>query len=441
MAARITKLPKMLSQLVTFLLVFDTPVFTQAAPTDGRAVTLDEAFYASLKTTENVKIQEWNAVDTSETVTQAQGVFFPTIAASAVYQRQAVPSGVTVLTPSTQPNLSTVRLTASQPLFRGLKDFAGLRAAKDLSQAQQNTVEQTKIQVYSNVGQAFYAVLATEQDYLDLKTQLEISEARAKEIAQRVRIGRSPDTDLLTVESQIEAIRAQIEADQLLIAQARENLRLATGLPGETRLLDPTELPKSIGDITSYLAKLNKRPDIVALSEQVTATEENVTIARGGHLPSVDLLGSYYPVRNAYPDGQNWDFSLILTIPIFQGGIVQSQVRQAAARRERADLALSLARRTADRDIRSAYQGVVNFLEQVKAQERSLKAANRSYEAQNHQYHLGRTTNLDVLQAQNSYLDAKRQLDRARYSSKAALTALHAAVAELPAETAGASRE
>ncbi|KPK52399.1 MAG: hypothetical protein AMS22_09190 [Thiotrichales bacterium SG8_50] len=148
---------------------------------------------------------------------------------------------------------------------------------------------------------------------------------------------------------------------------AREVFAFLSGLAADTPLRDSETLPAGVDPIENYLAGVDSRPDVRATRQRITAADENLTVARGGHLPSLDLNGNYYFDRPGYLSDSNWDVQLALTIPIYAGGSVQSKVREATSQRTQAELAMSQVTRAAEQEIRALYQSVVLNITQLEA--------------------------------------------------------------------------
>ncbi len=132
-----------------------------------------------------------------------------------------------------------------------------------------------------------------------------------------------------------------------------------------------------------------------------------------------------------------WDVQLVLSIPIYSGGVFQSRVREADSQRTQAELGASQIRRQAEQEIRSVYQSVGFDRAQLSALETATDAARKNYEAQLRDYRLGLVTNLDVLQALTTYQENLRALDRARYATKLDYIRLQAAAMRRPAPQEG----
>jgi outer membrane protein len=126
----------------------------------------------------------------------------------------------------------------------------------------------------------------------------------------------------------------------------------------------------------------------------------------------------------------NWDVQLALTVPIFQGGVIQSQVRQAESVVRQYRLLLSQSRRSAEQEIRTFFDLLNADRKQVEKLSELVEISKKNYETQIAYYRNGLVTNLDVLQAMTTYQDAQRQLARQRFSFQLDSVKLQAATGE-----------
>lgn len=397
------------------------------------ALTLDDYFAAALKRSEVVATQGELIRQAEERYKQANATLYPTVNGVASYTRQdPVPAGES--STANFPNRQTLaKITATQPLFRGFRDFAALRQNKALVSAQNDDYLSARTQLFKDVVQNFYTVLSIEQDLRNLDTEIKLDLDREKELNARVRIGRSRIGEVLTVQSNISTLRAQVQQLQGQLGVAREAFGFLSGLDPATPLRDTEALPAAIEPLDDYLARLARRPDVQAGQKRLTAAQENTKVARGAHLPSVDLNANRYLNRTGSLRNSEWDVGVALTVPIYSGGLLQSQVGEAVSQQTQAELALSQIRRQAEQEIRSVHQSVVYDQSQLEALEKATEAARKNYEAQRHDYRLGLVTNLDVLQALTAYQENQRALDRARFTAKSDYLTLQAAAVRRPA--------
>lgn len=392
-------------------------------------LSLDEYFAAALVRSEVVASQGELIRQAEERYRQASGALYPTLSGIATYTWQDRGALNTSISPTRQPN---ARLNATQPLFRGLREFAAMRQTQALVDAQSAAYRQARVQLFKDVAQNFFDVLALEQDLINLEEQIDLNRAREQELQDRVRIGRSRIGEILTVQSTISTLRAQVEQLRAQLSTARDIFSFLSGLPGTTVLRDTDVLPAIVETLDVYLDRLAVRPDLRAAQQRLAAAQENVAVVRGEHLPSLDLSANRYLERVGNLENVDWDVQLALTVPLYAGGITESRVREAKSQQSQAELEASQVRRLADQEIRSLYQTVVLDRNQLDALEKATETAKKNYTAQQRDYRLGLVTNLDVLQALNAYQENRRALDRARYAAKLNYLRLEAASARRP---------
>ncbi|MHB1140437.1 MAG: TolC family protein [Sulfuricaulis sp.] len=406
-----------------------------AGPAAGAsALTLDEYFAQALVRSEVVATQSELIIQAEERYRQAKSTLRPTVDGVASYTWLDQGARDTTANPTRQPH---ARLTATQPLFRGFREFASMRQRQALVGAQGEDYRQARTQLFKDVAQNFYDVLALEQDLRNFDEQISLNLQREKELQDRVRIGRSRTGETLAVQTTISTLRAQVEQLQAQRAAAREAFAFLSGLPADTPLRDSETLPASLDTLETYLARLELRPDVKAAQQRLTAARENISVARGARQPSLDLNANRYLERKGSLEDVDWDVQLALTIPLYAGGSLQSQVREAVSLSTQAELGASQVRRQAEQEIRSLHQSVVYDRSQLAALEKATEAARKNYDVQRRDYRLGLVTNLDVLQALNVFQDNQRALHRARYTAKLDWLRLEAAAVRRPVAPEG----
>jgi outer membrane protein len=380
----------------------------------AETLTLDDYYAQALVRSEVVATQSELIHQAEERYRQAGAALRPTIDGVGSYTWLDKGARDTTANPTRQPH---ARLTATQPLFRGFREFASLRQTQALMGAQGDDYRQARTQLFKDVAQNFYDVLSLEQDLNNLHEQINHNHEREKDLRDRVRIGRSRTGEMLTVQSTISTLRAQVEQLQAQLSTAREAFAFLSGLPAVT----PLEI----------------RPDVKAAQQRLTAAQENISVARGAYQPSLDLNANRYLERKGNLEDVDWDVQLALTIPLYAGGSLQSRVREAVSQSAQAELGASQVRRLAEQEIRSAYRSVVFDRTQLEALQMATETARKNYEVQRRDYSLGLVTNLEVLQALTAFQENQRALDRARYTAKLNYLKLEAAAVRRPTPLGG----
>jgi len=393
------------------------------------AKTLEECFQAALKRSEKVGVQDELLVQTKEGKTQAIGGLFPTISGTATYLHQPSPAELSATSPADQ---NTVKLSADQPLFRGLREFATIRQKDAQVGMQKFALQDAARQLFYDTTTAYYNVLALESDKNNYLNEIDVNNKRLKELQNFLRIGRSRLSEVLTQKANISSLEAQLMNTRGQLENAKEILAFLTGLDRDLILQDTGDMSDDSKPLPYYLAKIEDRPDIKTAAESVHIYDEGISIAFGQHLPSIDLIGDYYPVKPGTQAQQNvnWDVQLVLSMPIFEGGVIQSQVRQATSVERQYELQLSQVRRSAEQEVRQFYDNFAADKTQVQKLDETVDLSKRNYEAELQDYRNGLVTNLDVLQAITTWQDAERASAHQKFVMKLDHTKLEAAAAQ-----------
>jgi outer membrane protein len=383
-------------------------------------ITLSNAFKAALRRSEVLATQQELVTQAEENYKRAWGAILPSVSASYSYLRQE--------------NNTTARAQASaisfdQPLFRGFRDFAAVDATMATITAQKQAKDWAGMQLYSDVASAFYTYLSAQKDIYVLDKELNLYSKRIAELQERQKIGRTRSSEVLTVQSARAILKAQREQILGQLGVAKEVFSFLTGLDGELTLDDKDPVPSSVDSLENYQSKIDTRPDVSAAIKNVEASKSGVKIAKGAHLPSADLLGNYYTQHPDTRQGGDWDAQISVTMPIFSGGIISSNVRTAESQKRENEFLLSQIKRLAKEDIRSLHHSLESSLTQITALQDAFNISQQNYQANLKDYEFGLVTNLDVLQALTAYQETERSLEKSRYLAKINYNQLEAAVA------------
>jgi len=392
-------------------------------------LNLKDCFKAALKRSEILATQQELIIQAEENYHRAWGAILPNINGSYTYFHQSGTGFTDSGNTSTSKGQQTLGITADQPLFRGFSDFAAVHEEKAFIKAQEQARQWAGMQLYSDVAGAFYTRLAIQKDLNVLDNELELYQKRIKELQDRLNIGRSRITEVLTIQSAQAILKAQREQVLGQLEVAKEVLAFLTGLDANTRLDDTDDVPLNVGTLESYQSQVNLRPDVIAAQKNVDAYKSNVSVARGAYLPSVDLISDYYGERPDRAANGAWDVEIAVTLPIFTGGITSSKVKTAESLKRQSEIQLSQIQRMAVEDIRSLYHNFKADLAQLLALQEAYDISERNYKANVKDYEFNLVTNLDVLQALTTYQDTQRSLEKIRCQVKIDYEQLEAAVA------------
>jgi outer membrane protein len=398
-----------------------------ASPAAAAALTvtgasLDGCYQAALRRSQTLAVSFESIAQAEEHYKQAMGSVLPSLKVSGQLFSQSEP-------PSNQNQLE---FSAVQPLFQGFREYAALRASKDLLASSKQAYRWAAWQLYSDTAQSFNLVLAAEKNLADLQSEFNLYGDRISFLQGWLNIGRAQDTDVLSVQSAQAQIKAQMEAAKYQVAAAREVLAFLTGQPVDQALADAETMPAQLDPLESFTASLGQRPDLLAAAGNVEAAKEGVNIASGQSLPQVSAGADYYSYRYKPDTDTNWDAYLAVTMPIFTGGVIRSQVRSAESAQRQAEAQLEQARRLDVENLRSAYVKLRYDLSQEKALVDAADLSAKNYKAETRNFERGLVTNLDVLQAMVTFVNTLQAADATHYASLGDYQSLLAQTGQAP---------
>lgn len=388
-------------------------------------LTLDECRIRAQQRNETLRAQEAKIDETRARLTQSRGGMLPDVRFKAAKTIRDT-NGDTVPGESTDS-----RFALSQPLF------AGLRRAKAVSLAKSDMLVE---QVYSRellrllnerVITTFYALARIESDRANIQTTIGLMTDRQRELRERVRLGKSRESETLMLESQLATLRAQDEQAAGDRAAAAEQLSFLTGVPAtDVTIHDDVPPPTAVPSEEHYLKKVDDRPDIQAARQSLRSQALRIAIVRGGLWPTLGVDASWYTQRSGSYANADWEALFTLDVPLYQGGIARGRVAEEKARLDEYQQQLDLLTRSAVSDIRARHQAAESTLKQAIAYTDAYDKAQKSYQLQMKDYRFGLVNNLDVIQAMMTLLDVKRNMDRTLIQCKTDMLLLRSAAGE-----------
>jgi protease secretion system outer membrane protein len=412
--------------LAAALLAAPAAAAVSSAPAvDSMPITLGEAYAAALKRSEVVAEKGETYAQVLAQVDQLWSAVKPRLNLNATQTWQDTP-GPNVGFPL-PANQQTVALNGHQPLFAGLRDFLAVKAGKAQGQSAELAYQRAKQLLYQDVTNAYLNLLLSRRDIATHEGQVKLTEDRVKELKNFEDIGRSRRSEVLAAQAQEAQDAADLESSRGLERVNQETLQFLTGFE---RDLAPQEIsaPTQAEDMKSFLERAQHRPDVEGARKDFESSDLFVSIQRRQYWPTINLDGNYYLLRpRTFSQHVNWDATLTGQLPIYYGGQIGAQTRQAQAQRGFNEEALSLALRRAELDVRSAHSDLVSDLTIVKALENAMTLAEANAKAQAADYRHGLVTNIDVLASLVTVQNTRLRLDAAQIQAYLARVRLEVA--------------
>lgn len=385
-----------------------------AAEPQARRLTLGEAFRLAEQKSETLAVS---------------GVGVKQLEAAQSQFRAALRPGLSGLASETLADGSRGKAQAAINLtysvFSGMRDYIAVRAAGLRTEAAGLELARARQSLYLGVAAAYINLAALRREVSVRRAQLGVTAGRIKELEDRAAIGRSRRGEVLASKAQLAQEEASLAAALSEENSAQLELSFLTGLEGEAAP-EEAALPP-LPDLQIYLAKARSRFDVTAARRALEAVELDADAQARLNWPSLDLGANYYLKRPAPAQDDRWDAGLTLRVPLYSGGFNDAAAAQAGARASAAKLSLALAERSAATEVRQAHSALDHSLSVIASLEKALALAEENSVLQAKDYVYGLVTNLDVLNAMNTVLQTRLNLDQAK--ARAALAAERLATA------------
>ncbi len=313
-------------------------------------------------------------------------------------------------------SLSQTIYNRSENLQLDIAQLQVRQAAIDYEQARQDLILRT--------GQAYFQVLNADAQ-LQLAKANRTALTRQLERAQRqYEVGLVAVTDVADAQSEYDQANAQIIQARSALNNAEAALQTIVGKPLtdldniRTNLDVAKPEPADPQDWIDLAVEQN-----LGLQSAVVGTriaQQNVDVARSQRAPTVSLEGSYGYDSSPSQFGDrsetlNGQVGVQLNLPIYTGGRINAQSRQAAFDYQRSQYDLEAQRRQVRQQTSDSYRGVQTSISQITAYRQAVESARTSLVATEAGYGVGTRTIVDVLNAELRVFSAMADYLDARY--------------------------
>jgi len=407
------------------------PAGSPEAAARGRFLGLQQAIEAGLQN--HPIVQEANAglLASAARTDQNKSLYYPQVFANADGTAGSGRMNPRFLVGGAllQPNLSTYTagVLASQRIY----DFGYTKNLVESSQYGERAQEQDV-----NARRAL-VIVSIQRSYLNsLKRQrlVRIAEETVRErgiiagqieTLYRQQLKSKLDLDLVKVEL--------VNAESLLVRSRNDlkasfaDLNRAMGVAGseDYTLEDVTtdvKIPRALGDL---IADSLEHPELKRAKEQTASAEARKRAMKSQYLPTVSAVasGGYYdtfdPGRNVTTGGW-WSAGGMVSMPLFTGGLIENQVKEAAAQQAAALAQSTNIEQALTQQVTNAYLDTVTFTQQIKLSEELVKTAQEALSLAKQRYKLGLGSIVEVTQSEVGLTAAQTKLAEAQYDYKIA---------------------
>lgn len=435
-----------------------------AIATWSQPVSMDfkQVYEAALVQDASIRASRASADAGREKLPQARAGLLPQISATASRNNNNLDS--------TSPNLLGNPVTTNDQYFSDSKTlqlrqplvnmqrWQQFEQAKFLVAESEATLDRDLQNLVVRVAGAYFEYLMADEQLELVLAQKKMYTALVDAAKKGLAAGSGTRTDIDDAQARLDMASAQeLEARQNQ-DQTRRQLEVLINQPvGSVAKLNVPAL-KLVGpqpaNLDEWTLKAEKNsPEMKAMQARLDAARREVSKSQAGHLPTLDAIAQWSNsgsenitrINSRY---ENKSIGLQLNVPLYSGGYVTSTIRQAVAEQTRAEESLEALRRDLGVRVHKEYRGVSEGVMRVRALEQAVRSAEQMMVSTQMSLKAGSRTQLDVLNAQQQYTLALRDLAQARFiylMSKVKLASLAgddavASVDDVNASLVGVSR-
>lgn len=403
----------------------------------GNKLTLEECIAIALKRQPAIRAARENVRASQGRETQAASPYFPQVNASTGYSKSHASGGAfgTSITKS-----YTTTLSANQLLYDFGKTGNSSDAAEWGTRSSEKDAGRVSQEVVLTVKQAYYSLLQANKLVEVAQKTLEQTESHLRQAQAFFRAGSKPRFDVT---------RAEVDVNnaKLGLINAKNSVRIQTIVLNNAMGIDPgqaTEIEEALSSVPATLPALDQaqadalknRPEMLKAEADIEAAKARVRVEQANYLPTLSASGAYNWATgtsdmgefNGVPlkgDIQNsWNAGVMLTVPLFQGGLTRGRVGEARANLIALEAQRDTIKQSILLEINQAFADLESATARVEVMESTVKKARENLELAQGRYEAGIGPYIEVTDAQLSAVNAETDHIQAVYDSHLAVARL-----------------
>lgn len=400
-----------------------------------------QVYQSALEQDASIRASRAAADSGRERLPQARAGLLPQVSASAGRNfndlNSTSPNILGELTTTNDKYFSDSRAVQLRQPLMNMQRWLQFEQAKSLVEESEATLDRDLQNLVVRVAGAYFEFLMADEQLELVLAQKKMYTALVDAAKKGLAAGSGTRTDIDDAQARLDMASAQeLEARQNQ-DQTRRQLEVLINQPvGSVAKLNVAAL-KLVGPLPANLDEWTQKaeknsPEMKAMQARLDAARREVSKSQAGHLPTLDAVAQWSNsgsenitrINSRY---ENKSIGLQLNVPLFSGGYVNSTIRQAVAEQTRAEESLEALRRDLGVRVHREYRGVSEGVMRVRALEQAARSAEQMMKSTQMSLKAGARTQLDVLNAQQQYTLALRDLAQARFvylMSKVKLAAL-----------------
>jgi len=425
----------LLSQFAFAVLLLVLAVHGRGMAAD--ALSLKDCIETALKNQPAIRAAQENVRAGQGRETQAASPYFPQLTASTGYSENHAPLG------GAFGDSTTKSYTTSLSLNQTLYDFGKTGNAHDAAKlgtlSLERDAERVSQEVVLNVKQSYYALLAARKLVEVAQKTIEQTESHLKQAEAFFRAGSKPRYDVT---------RAEVEVNnaKLGLINAKNGVRIRTIALNNAMGIDPgkaTEIVEALPAVPALPTleqaqrdALQSRPDMKRMEADIAAARARMMAEQANYLPTLSANAAYNWANGSTEAGpflgtmfkndvqNSWNAGIMLTLPLFQGGLTKGRVAEARANLLALEAQRDGVKQSILLEVNQAFADIEGAVARVEVMEKTLQTARENLDIVQGRYKAGVGPYIEVTDAQLSLVNSETDRIKALYDQHLAIAQL-----------------
>lgn len=400
--------------------------------------------------------QAWNAAQTNDATylasiaqnevydaqkSQARSVILPTIRVTGgIYKTRTQFLVNPKSSTNTRKTPGNIAVSLNQPIL-ALDKLTGFKQVSQNAQIGQLELAQARQDLISRVIQTYFSAWLAQRN-LDIAQS--VAKAAEKQYAVALKnfeVGNTTVIDSQEAETILHNAKAAVISAQGAADNAQSQLEFLVGRPITEPLAaikDNLKLKMPVPDtVQSWIERAKTSNHTIKMAQlRYQMADLETTRIWQQRLPQISIVASKRWSSTDFKTSAEErtgvsTIGLELSVPIFDGGLITAQEREAQAKKTMSFQSLRATQNSIAQGTRAAYNQAVGGLASINALSAAQNAASKSFASNKLGYDLGMRINIDVTNAQNTYAQAQYNLAQAQYNTIMGNVNLKSAIGEL----------
>ena len=377
---------------------------------ESPSLNLEDCYRLALKQSEVIAIDVERLKEMEGYFLEAFGQFLPHVSFTS--------SDMITRYPSSTSQTFERKFVFKQTLFTGFKELAAVQGSRLAYDQRVNEKIRAEQLLFVDVSDAFYLYIEQNEDLKALEMVKSALKKLIGELNDREKLGRSRRSEVVSAEALLYEVEAEFVLEKSQIILARQLLEYYIGQPVGA-VEDSGDFLKKAKTQDYYVSKAAMRPDVQAAQKAWGVAKKNIVVAKSGFAPTVSVEhGRYLGGHTLSDTDTDWDATLKVSVPIFEGTETIGAVKAANSQARQAEWEYKRMKRLAAQNISNAYVAFEASILVSEAENKALSASEMNYILQLKDYRYNLVNNIDVLTAIRGWQQVKRNYITSLYEAK-----------------------